>query len=68
MSIAEQASEVVKVKKHESGVVTDPFTITPDTGYYVTNLLVDGSPVGPLEDYTFLSVSNSHTIGSHRGP
>ncbi len=30
-SIEQQASEVVKVKKHESGVVTDPITITPDT-------------------------------------
>ncbi len=31
MSVAQQAAEVMKVKKHESGVVTDPFTITPDT-------------------------------------
>ncbi|MEM7293025.1 MAG: IMP dehydrogenase [Pseudomonadota bacterium] len=31
MSVEEQAAEVRKVKKHESGVVTDPFTITPDT-------------------------------------
>ena len=31
MPIERQAAEVVRVKKHESGVVTDPFTITQDT-------------------------------------
>jgi len=31
MTIEEQAREVSKVKKHESGVVTDPITVSPDT-------------------------------------
>src|SRR5690606_38175209 len=31
MSIEEQAREVRLVKKYESGVVTDPICITPDT-------------------------------------
>ncbi|MGX5174586.1 IMP dehydrogenase [Aliikangiella sp. IMCC44653] len=31
MDIATQASEVLKVKKFESGVVTDPITVTPNT-------------------------------------
>ena len=31
MSIEEQAREVRTVKKYESGVVTDPICITPDT-------------------------------------
>lgn len=31
MSIDEQAREVRTVKKYESGVVTDPFCVTPDT-------------------------------------
>ena len=31
MPIKRQAKEVSKVKKHESGVVTDPITINPDT-------------------------------------
>ena len=31
MSVERQARQVMKVKKHESGVVTDPFTIAPDT-------------------------------------
>ncbi len=29
-SIEQQAEEVIKVKKHESGVVSDPLTVTPD--------------------------------------
>ncbi len=31
MDIAQQAAEVLKVKKYESGVVTDPITVTPNT-------------------------------------
>lgn len=31
LSISRQASEVSRVKKHESGVVTEPITITPTT-------------------------------------
>ncbi|NND91012.1 MAG: IMP dehydrogenase, partial [Granulosicoccus sp.] len=31
LSIERQANEVSRVKKHESGVVTEPITITPDT-------------------------------------
>ncbi|MBG3105418.1 IMP dehydrogenase [Proteus mirabilis] len=31
MPIERQAEEVLRVKKHESGVVTDPITVTPET-------------------------------------
>lgn len=31
MSISEQAAHVRKVKKYESGIVSDPVTVTPDT-------------------------------------
>ncbi|WP_372590819.1 IMP dehydrogenase [Guyparkeria sp.] len=31
MSVAQQAEHVRRVKKHESGVIKDPITVTPDT-------------------------------------
>ncbi len=31
MTIEQQAQEVLKVKKHESGIIRDPITVTPDT-------------------------------------
>ena len=31
MSIEAQAEEVTKVKKYESGIVSNPVTVTPDT-------------------------------------
>ncbi|MFW6322374.1 MAG: IMP dehydrogenase, partial [Guyparkeria sp.] len=31
MSAAQQAEHVRRVKKHESGVIKDPITVTPDT-------------------------------------
>ncbi len=40
------------------------YTITPATGYHVSNVLVDGASVGPVENYTFTSVSSSHTISA----
>ncbi|RJP32150.1 MAG: DUF11 domain-containing protein, partial [Actinobacteria bacterium] len=38
------------------------FTITPDTGYHIVDVLVDGSSVGTVTSYTFLSVRADHTI------
>jgi hypothetical protein len=44
--------------------VNSPFTITPDAGYHVTNVLVDGSSVGAVTNYTFPNVTANHTISA----
>lgn len=38
------------------------FTITPDFGYEVEDVLVDGESVGPVTEYTFGQVIEDHTI------
>ena len=38
------------------------FTITPDTGYQIDDVLVDGSSVGAVSSYTFTDVTGDHTI------
>ena len=38
------------------------FTITPDTGYRVADVLIDGSSAGAVTSYTFTNVSSNHTI------
>lgn len=38
------------------------FTITPDTGYQVEDVLVDGASVGAVTSYTFEDVTADHTI------
>ncbi len=38
------------------------FTITPDTGYHVADVLVDGSSVGAVTSYPFTNVIAPHTI------
>ena len=38
------------------------FTISPDTGYAVDDVLVDGISVGAVSSYTFVNVTAGHTI------
>lgn len=40
------------------------FTITPDTGYSIDDVLVDGSSVGAVSSYTFTNVTQNHTISA----
>jgi len=40
------------------------FDITPDAGYHVDTLTVDGSPVTPAESYTFHNVIATHSISA----
>ena len=50
------------------GTVTVPkgesktFTITPDSGYHIKDVLVDGKSVGAVSTYTFENVVDNHTI------
>jgi hypothetical protein len=53
-----------------SGVVsvvsgtTTTFTMTPNMGYHVSNVLVDGTSVGVVSTYTFTNVIANHTIAA----
>lgn len=38
------------------------FTITPDAGYHVADVLVDGASAGAITNYTFTGVTADHTI------
>ena len=40
------------------------FTITPDPGYHVLNVLVDGVSAGAVTSYTFTAVAATHTIAA----
>ena len=41
------------------------YTITPNAGYSITNVLVDGSSVGSVGSYTFTNVISPHTIAAY---
>lgn len=57
-----------------TGVVTvnygasQTFSITPNAGYQVADVKVDGTSVGAVTSYTFSRVTGSHTIGAFFGP
>jgi len=40
------------------------FTVTPDAGYQVADVLVDGGSVGAVTSYTFNDVTANHTIAA----
>jgi len=40
------------------------FTIAPNTGHHVADVLVDGSSVGAVTTYTFTNVTANHTIAA----
>lgn len=41
------------------------FTVTPDAGYRIHDVWVDGKSVGPVSHYTFSSVTADHTIEAY---
>ena len=40
------------------------FTISPNTGYYIANVLIDGSSVGNVSSFTFMNVTSAQTISA----
>jgi hypothetical protein len=38
------------------------FTITPDTGYPIVDVVVDSQSVGPVSSYSFTNITANHTI------
>ena len=52
------AAGTITVPKGESKT----FTITPDSGYHIKDVLVDGKSVGAVGTYTFENVVDNHTI------
>jgi FOG: WD40-like repeat len=38
------------------------FTVTPNPGYHIKDVLVDGKSVGPVTTYTFENTTSDHTI------
>ena len=40
------------------------FTITPNTGFQITGVIVDGTSVGAIPSYTFSNVTANHTISA----
>lgn len=38
------------------------YTVTPDSGYSISDVLVDGKSVGAVSNYTFADITKAHTI------
>ena len=45
-----------------AGGTNQPFTITPDAGYVISDVQVDGLTVGAVPTYTFTNVTANHDI------
>ncbi len=65
-SIASTATTGGTITASSSGTVTSggsrTYTITPDEGYKISDVLVDGVSVGAVSTYTFADVTSAHTI------
>ncbi len=41
------------------------FFITPEHGYHISNILIDGITIGKSSSYTFTSIDNNHIISAY---
>ena len=46
----------------DSGASSPLFTITPNSGYHIADVLVDGASVGAVTSFQFTNVTANHTI------
>ncbi len=44
------------------------FSITPDTGYIISDVIIDGSGIGPVSAYVFFGIDGNHTISAVFAP
>jgi hypothetical protein len=44
------------------------FSITPNVGYHVASVLVDGASVGPVYSYSFSNVTANHVVSANFAP
>lgn len=70
------SSHVIRASAGPNGIITpsgdtsvdlytsQTFTISPNDGYHVTDVLIDGVSVGSVATYTFSNVTSDHTISA----
>ncbi len=73
----EKAEVTITATAHEGGSInpsgevkvpyygSQTFTITPDEGYFINRVMVDGENVGRVSQYTFEHVYKDHTIEAY---
>ena len=68
ISINQGANGVISGNIYASYGSSPTFTITPNTGYQVASVLVDGVSVGAVTSYTFNNITTNHTISATFSP
>jgi len=58
--VSHSGGRIVKIGSSEEGDIS--FSITPDDGYVVSDVIVDNVSVGAVNSYTFEKITGEHTI------
>jgi hypothetical protein len=53
---------IVTLKSGSAYGGSGTYAITPNDGYYISDVIVDGKSVGPVNSYTFSNTAQKHTI------
>lgn len=72
LGLDENGQPIIKTSATEGGTISGTVAvpmkasvtvyITPNSGYSVKDVIVDGKSVGPVREYTFTNVEQGHTI------